>query len=389
MTQDLSQQIDFLNEIDKLKGVMRSSYIVDGTRFENSAEHSWHLALYALILAPNAGTDVDILRAIQMLLLHDIVEIDVGDHPIDLPTDWDAVAVQERAAAARLFGMLPHRQCSELLSLWQEFEGSTSPTAIFAKALDHCQPIIQTLNNARDLPDHIEIVQENLKTGRARMLPERLPEAYAYAAQKLGWSEQTAPADFEHRVRFLVEVDPLKTVQRATRLHDDSRHEMSGEHSWHIALYAWVLQDHAQAPVDLFRVLQMLLIHDLVEIDVGDAPIHGNHDVAEIEAKEAAAADRIFGLLPEPQGSQLRALWTEFEAAASDDAVFAKAVDRVQPLNSNLAPGGRSWVDYNVSRAQVESRVGTKVQRGAPAVWAHMSPKIDAWFHNAEHLTPS
>lgn len=387
-TTTLDQQIEFLNEIDKLKGVDRSSYIVDGTRFENSAEHSWHLALYALILAPHAPDGVDTLRAIQMLLLHDIVEIDVGDHPIDLPTDWEAVALQEQTAAQRIFGMLPMAQGEGLLTIWQEFEAAETPTAQFAKSLDACQPIFQTLANARDIPDHIEIVKDNLTSGRAKSLSTRFPEAHAQAAHQLGWQEAPAPADFQQRVAFLLEVDKLKTVTRATKLCDNSRKETSGEHSWHIAMYAWVLAKHAHAEVDISRVLSMLLIHDLVEIDVGDAPIHGDHDVSEIEAQEAAAADRIFGLLPSDQGQSLRTLWEEFEAAQSADAVFAKSVDRVQPVNANLETGGGSWVDYKVSRQQLEDRVGWKVAKGAPAVWDHLQARIAAWFTaNADKIS--
>ncbi|QTN35688.1 HD domain-containing protein [Cognatishimia activa] len=387
MTKTLDQQIDFLNEIDKLKSVTRSSYIVDGSRFENSAEHSWHLALYALIFAPHAGEDVDILRVIQMLLLHDIVEIDVGDHPIDLPTDWEAVAVAEQAAAARIFGMLPAAQSTVLREIWQEFEAAQTPSARFAKALDACQPIFQTLNNAREIPDHVEIVQDNLKTGRARMLVDRFPEAHAYASQELGWTKESPSQDFLKRLAFLIEVDRLKTVTRATKLCDNSRRETSGEHSWHIAMYAWVLAEHAHADIDVARVLKMLLIHDLVEIDVGDAPIHGDHDIADIEAKEAAAAGRIFGLLPDAQGQELRALWDEFESAESDDAVFAKSVDRVQPVNANLETGGGSWVEYKVSRQQLEDRVGWKVAKGAPDLWDHLQARIGAWFEtNAEKL---
>ncbi|WP_370230946.1 HD domain-containing protein [Cognatishimia sp.] len=385
--QTLDQQIDFLNEIDKLKSVVRSSFIVDGSRFENSAEHSWHLAVYALIFAPHAGDTVDISRVIKMLLLHDIVEIDVGDHPIDLPTDWDAVAVQEKAAAHRIFGILPAGQGAEVLQIWQEFEAAVTPSAQFAKALDACQPIFQTLNNARDIPDHIQIVRDNLTTGRARTLVDRFPEAYVYATHHLGWTTETPPEAFLQRLTFLLEVDRLKNVTRATKLCDGSRRETSGEHSWHIAMYAWILVEHAQGDVDLSRVVQMLLIHDLVEIDVGDAPIHGNHDIAEIEAKEAAAADRIFGLLPTAQGDALRALWDEFEGAQSTDAVFAKSVDRVQPVNANLETGGGSWVEYKVSRQQLEDRVGWKVAKGAPDLWDHLQARIGAWFEaNAAHL---
>lgn len=182
------------------------------------------------------------------------------------------------------------------------------------------------------------------------------------------------------QLAFLTEADKLKSVLRATTLCHDTRFENSGEHSWHIALYALVMAEHAVTPVNIDRVIKMLLIHDLVEIDAGDNPIHGNHDPVEMAAVEQAAADRLFGMLPDDQGRDLRALWEEFEAAESDDAVFAKSLDRVQPLIANLESGGRSWIDYDVTRDQVETRVGTKVQRGAPAIWAAIRTRIDTWF---------
>jgi len=184
----------------------------------------------------------------------------------------------------------------------------------------------------------------------------------------------------DDQLAFLTEADKLKSTLRATMLCDASRHENSGEHSWHIALYAMVMAEHAVRPINVDRVIKMLLIHDLVEIDAGDNPIHGDHDPAEMEAVEQAAATRIFGLLPDDQATSFRALWDEFEAAETDDAVFAKSLDRVQPVISNLETGGRSWVDYNVTRAQVEARVGAKVQRGAPAIWSTLKARIDDWF---------
>ncbi|MBL4726351.1 MAG: HD domain-containing protein [Rhizobiaceae bacterium] len=182
------------------------------------------------------------------------------------------------------------------------------------------------------------------------------------------------------QIAFLTEADKLKSVLRATTLCDASRRENSGEHSWHIALYAMTLAEYAIKPVDINRVIKMLLIHDLVEIDAGDTPIHGDYDPAEIAAIEERAADRIFGLLPAEQGKEFRALWDEFEAAESDDAVFAKSVDRVQPVISNLESGGVSWVDYNVTVEEIESRVGVKVKRGAPAIWEFLKAQIDGWF---------
>ena len=183
---------------------------------------------------------------------------------------------------------------------------------------------------------------------------------------------------------FLNEADRLKSVLRATTLVDGSRPENSGEHSWHLALYALVLADQAGPSVDINRVIRMLLIHDLVEIDVGDVPIHSANGAAhasdETVAAEAKAADRIFGLLPEDLGRDLRALWEEFEAAATPDAVFAKSLDRVQPVMANLMSGGGTWITYNVTAEQLESLVGAKVAKGAPALWAWVKARTAAFF---------
>lgn len=184
------------------------------------------------------------------------------------------------------------------------------------------------------------------------------------------------------QMAFLNEADKLKSIIRATTLCDGSRHENSGEHSWHIALYALVLGEHAPSGVDINRVIKMLLLHDLVEIDAGDAPIFGDHDIAAMEADEAKAADRIFGLLPTDQSQDLRGIWEEFEAAQTPDAVFTKSLDRFQPPNQNLMSNGGSWTDYKVSYETVEARVGSKIARGAPTLWNWLSPKIQAWFAN-------
>ncbi|MBO6897322.1 MAG: HD domain-containing protein [Shimia sp.] len=182
------------------------------------------------------------------------------------------------------------------------------------------------------------------------------------------------------QIAFLTEADKLKSVYRATNVLDGHRKEDSGSHSWHIALYALILSEHAKNEINLDRVIRMLLIHDLVEIDVGDSPIHGDHDIAAMEAAESAAADRIFGLLPANQAAELRSLWDEFEAAESDDAIFAKSIDRVQPVIGNLETNGGTWPEYNVTREQLEDRVGWKVAKGAPAIWDHLKARIAKWF---------
>jgi putative hydrolase of HD superfamily len=183
---------------------------------------------------------------------------------------------------------------------------------------------------------------------------------------------------------FLNEADKLKQVLRATTLTDGSRPENSGEHSWHLALYAMVLADHAAPGVRIDRVIRMLLLHDLVEIDVGDVPIHSAnglaHGSAETALAEARAADRIFGLLPPDLATEFRALWEEFEAAATPDAIFAKSLDRVQPVMHNIESGGGTWVTYKVTAGQLESRVGVKIARGAPALWDWVRTRSRAYF---------
>lgn len=183
---------------------------------------------------------------------------------------------------------------------------------------------------------------------------------------------------------FLNEAERLKSVLRATTLCDGSRRENSGEHSWHLALYAMVLEGQAPEGVQIGRVIRMLLIHDLVEIDVGDVPIHSAngaaHASADTVAAEQRAAERIFGLLPPDQAADFRALWDEFEAAETPDAVFAKALDRVQPVMANLQSGGGTWVSYDVTFDQLQTRVGAKVARGAPAIWDWVRERAAAWF---------
>jgi putative hydrolases of HD superfamily len=177
----------------------------------------------------------------------------------------------------------------------------------------------------------------------------------------------------DQQFAFLNEADRLKSVLRATTLCDGSRPENSGEHSWHLALYALTLADHAPPGVSIDRVIRMLLLHDLVEIDVGDVPIHSANGTAhastETQAAESRAADRIFGLLPPDLAASFRALWEEFEATETPDAIFAKSLDRVQPVMANLQSGGGTWITYNVTLDQLDTRVGSKIARGAPRLW--------------------
>lgn len=170
------------------------------------------------------------------------------------------------------------------------------------------------------------------------------------------------------QLKFLLAADRLKDVYRACRTTNDSRFENSAEHSWHVALYALTLQEYAIAPVEIGRVITMLVLHDLVEIECGDTPIFAA-GAADQAAREQAAADVVFGMLPPDQGRDLRTLWEEFEAAQTADAKFAKALDRLQPILQNHAVGGGSWIAYDVDIAR-ERALTNKIEKGSPALWA-------------------
>ena len=186
----------------------------------------------------------------------------------------------------------------------------------------------------------------------------------------------TDPAErLERQLDFLLAVDALKRVARASTITGGSRRENSAEHSWHVALAARVLAEHANAPVDVERVTAMLLVHDIVEIDAGDVPLFGAED-PDRAAREAAAATCLFGLLPVDQGRTLAALWEAFESGDGADARFARALDRLLPMLLNSVTGGGTWVEYAVTRERLVARTG-HVAEGSSAIWAHCERLID------------
>lgn len=164
-------------------------------------------------------------------------------------------------------------------------------------------------------------------------------------------------AELERQLAFLVEIDRLKQVIRQAPLMDQSRRENSAEHSWHIAVMAMVLADHTDTPVDTCRVIKMLLIHDIVEIDAGDTFAYDEGRKLDQAEREQRAAARIFGLLPAAQARELLALWDEFEARTTPEARFAHAVDRMMPLLHNYHTGGGSWQAHQVAKPAVVKRM--------------------------------
>lgn len=172
----------------------------------------------------------------------------------------------------------------------------------------------------------------------------------------------------EKQIRFIVEIDKVKNIFRQTYLADAGRKENDAEHSWHIALMAHLLQEYAEKPVDVSKVMLMVLIHDLVEIDAGDTYAYDDAGTETKRAREEAAADRIFGLLPEDQGKYFRELWEEFEAYESPEGKYAHLLDNFQPLLLNDASGGLSWQEHQVKKSQIYKR-NEKIEETSETIW--------------------
>ena len=186
-------------------------------------------------------------------------------------------------------------------------------------------------------------------------------------------------------VDFILELDKLKAVTRKTRPLGLERYENSAEHSWQIALLAASLAPYAEPGVDIQRVIGLLLVHDIGEIDTGDTLVYVEDGWAERKAAERAAVTRIFGLLPEATGAAFLALWQEFEAAETPAARFAHAVDRAMPALLNLANNGQSWRENGIAYERVVRRIGPPIQAGCPALWAYLEARLteahqQGWF---------
>ncbi|MFD0773313.1 HD family hydrolase [Streptomonospora algeriensis] len=178
------------------------------------------------------------------------------------------------------------------------------------------------------------------------------------------------------QLRFILETDKLKRILRRNMLVDGSRRENDAEHSWHLALAARVFAEYAPQGTDIDRVVEMLVLHDIVEIDAGDTFIYDTQQTGSQAARERAAADRIFALLPEDQARHTHALWEEFEARTTPEARFAKAIDRLAPMLANWHTEGGTWVRHKVTRAQVADKVKI-IAEGSEALGSYAAALIE------------
>ncbi len=181
---------------------------------------------------------------------------------------------------------------------------------------------------------------------------------------------------FDQQIQFILEIDKLKSVIRQSYLLDGTRRENTAEHSWHVALMGLLLVEYAEQPVDLLRLMKMLLIHDIIEIDAGDTYCYDEAGVTDQSSRENAAAERLFGLLPEDQREDFCELWAEFEERSTAEAKFAATIDRLMPLLHNFHTEGRSWREHGIRKNQVSSR-NEVMKEGALPLWEFAMSLID------------
>lgn len=181
----------------------------------------------------------------------------------------------------------------------------------------------------------------------------------------------------QKQIAFIKEIDKVKNIFRQTYLADGTRKENDAEHSWHIALMAVLLKEYVSEDVDVAKVMTMVLIHDLVEIDAGDTYAYDSEGAKSKREREVKAADRIFGILPEDQGMYFRELWEEFEAYETPDAKYAHLLDNFQPLLLNDASGGRSWNEHGVHKSQIYKR-NEKVQETSQEIWNTIQEVVES-----------
>jgi putative hydrolase of HD superfamily len=193
-------------------------------------------------------------------------------------------------------------------------------------------------------------------------------------------------------IDFILELDKLKGVTRKTRPIGLDRYENSAEHSWQLAMLAVSLVHYAAAPVNIDRVVHMLLVHDIGEIDTGDTILYAEGGWEERKQAERVAVARIAGLLPEPQAAAMMDLWLEFEHGTTAEARFANAVDRAMPAILNLANSGQSWRENGITHDRVIARIAPPIKAGCPALWEYMEAQLAeaeraGWFGMREPVT--
>lgn len=184
------------------------------------------------------------------------------------------------------------------------------------------------------------------------------------------------PDNLTKQLNFIKEIDKIKYIQRKTKLFNSNRPENDAEHSWHLAMMTIVLAEHADYPIDILKVIKMVLIHDIVEIDAGDTFIYDTQKNHTNTDNELLAAKRIFGLLPRQQADELIAIWEEFEMGVTNEAKFAKSMDRLEPLLQNVSNNGGTWKEFDVDYSKVYEKKKA-IKNGSSSLWNYAKNMIN------------
>lgn len=187
---------------------------------------------------------------------------------------------------------------------------------------------------------------------------------------------------FLKQMQFIYEIDKIKSIFRKTRLFDNSRYENDAEHSWHLAMMTLVIGEHANIPIDISRVIKMVLMHDIVEIDGGDFIVYDESAAKEKAAREEECAQRIYGLLPDDMRDDFISAWREFEARETPEAKFAVAIDRAEPTLQNYFTQGHSWVTHDIPYEKVVAVNKQKIKEGCEPLWEYVSSCLDECVEN-------
>ena len=191
----------------------------------------------------------------------------------------------------------------------------------------------------------------------------------------------------EKQMAFIREIDKEKQIFRQSYVTDGTRKENDAEHAWHMAIMTFLLSEYANEEIDVLKTIRMILIHDIVEIDAGDTYAYDDSAKATQREREERAADRLFGMLPEDQAQELRALWEEFEAAETKEARFARTMDNVQPLLLNDATGGKAWEEHDVPLSKIMKR-NERTARGSEALWEYSREALIKRNVEEGHIIP-
>lgn len=182
---------------------------------------------------------------------------------------------------------------------------------------------------------------------------------------------------FMSQMKFIYEIDKIKSIFRKTRLFDNSRYENDAEHSWHLAMMTLALCEHSNVPIDISRVIKMVLMHDIVEIDGGDFIVYDKSAAKEKAAREEECAQRIYGLLPDDMKDDFISTWLEFEERKTPESIFASAIDRAEPILQNCLTQGHTWVKHNISYQQIIDVNKHKIEEGSKSLWEYVSSLLD------------